>query len=187
MIMPIYEVFIDAKLLKLELTKTTENTFIVNIDATPAKVELETKEFDLERPFKIKVDNKTYHVRFEKTDREKPFTVKVDEASFSAEARVPAMRTPTTTFRPTPAISSTKKTGALKDTASGAITAPMTGKIISLKVKKGDQVKQNQVLCIIEAMKMENEITASKAGTVQEVNVSEGESVNEGETIFVLN
>jgi biotin carboxyl carrier protein len=187
MIMPIYEVFIDGKLLKLELTRTTENAFIVNIDATPAKVELETKEFDLEKPFKIKVDNKTYHVGFSKIDREKPFTVKINDVSFSAEARMPPIGTPTTTFAPTPAISATKKSSAPKDTAPGAIAAPMTGKIISIKVKKGDQVKQNQVLCIIEAMKMENEITASKTGTIQEVNVSEGASVNEGETIFVLN
>jgi acetyl-CoA/propionyl-CoA carboxylase biotin carboxyl carrier protein len=62
----------------------------------------------------------------------------------------------------------------------------MTGKIVSVKVNKGDKVKAGQVLCVIEAMKMENEITASKAGSVQEVNVSEGSSVNEGEILFVI-
>ncbi len=43
---------------------------------------------------------------------------------------------------------------------SGTVTAPMTGKIVSIRVGKGEQVKAGQVLCILEAMKMENEITA---------------------------
>jgi len=73
-----------------------------------------------------------------------------------------------------------------KQVAEGAVTAPMTGKIISVKVKKGDQVMAGQILCIIEAMKMENEITAPKAGTVQEVNVSERSSVSEGEVLLVI-
>jgi biotin carboxyl carrier protein len=62
----------------------------------------------------------------------------------------------------------------------------MMGKIVSVKVKQGDQVKQNQVLCIIEAMKMENEITAPKAGTVHEVLVSDGSAVNEGDTLLII-
>jgi biotin carboxyl carrier protein len=62
----------------------------------------------------------------------------------------------------------------------------MTGKILSIKVKKGEQVKAGQVLCILEAMKMENEIAAPKSGTVQEILASEGSSVGEGETLFII-
>jgi len=62
----------------------------------------------------------------------------------------------------------------------------MTGKVIAIKVKKGDPVKAGQVLCVIEAMKMENEITAPKAGVIQEANISEGSSVSEGEILFVI-
>jgi biotin carboxyl carrier protein len=47
-------------------------------------------------------------------------------------------------------------------------------------------VKTGQILCIIEAMKMENEINTPKAGTVQEVNVTEGSSGSEGEVLFVI-
>jgi biotin carboxyl carrier protein len=63
----------------------------------------------------------------------------------------------------------------------------MMGKIISVMVKKGDHVKAGQIVCVLEAMKMENEITTPNAGTVQEVCVFEGSSVSEGETLFVVN
>jgi biotin carboxyl carrier protein len=53
-------------------------------------------------------------------------------------------------------------------------------------VKKGEQVKAHQVLCVVEAMKMENEILAPKAGTIKEVNVSEGSPVSEGEPLFII-
>ncbi|MGQ9539272.1 MAG: biotin/lipoyl-containing protein, partial [Candidatus Bathycorpusculaceae bacterium] len=59
-------------------------------------------------------------------------------------------------------------------------------KILSIKVKKGEQVKAGQVLCILEAMKMENEIAAPMAGTIREVLVSEGASVNDGDPLFVI-
>jgi biotin carboxyl carrier protein len=62
----------------------------------------------------------------------------------------------------------------------------MAGKIVSVKVRDGDPVKIGTVLCILEAMKMENEIIAPKAGTVQEVNVSEGSTVNEGDILIVI-
>jgi biotin carboxyl carrier protein len=62
----------------------------------------------------------------------------------------------------------------------------MTGKIVSVKVKKGENVKTGQVLCVIEAMKMENEIIAAKAGAVKEVYVSDGSSVSEGEPLLII-
>ncbi|HDI06797.1 MAG TPA: biotin/lipoyl-binding protein [Candidatus Bathyarchaeota archaeon] len=62
----------------------------------------------------------------------------------------------------------------------------MTGKIVSVKVKEGDSVKRGDVLCVLEAMKMENEISAPRDGVVREVHVSEGSAVSEGEVLFVI-
>jgi biotin carboxyl carrier protein len=118
-------------------------------------------------------------------DWEKPFRVKVEETTFKAEMKTPTKKPTLTTFEPVP-LTPTTKAMATKQVVEGTVTAPMTGKILSVKVKKGDQVKQGQVVCILEAMKMENEITAAKAGTVQEVYVSEGSSVSEGEPICLV-
>jgi biotin carboxyl carrier protein len=62
----------------------------------------------------------------------------------------------------------------------------MPGKIISIKVKAGDTVSQNQIVAVLEAMKMENEIQSDVAGTVQSVSVKAGESVEGGQVLLVV-
>jgi len=183
--MPTYEIFIDGKPKKIELTKTSEKTFTVKVDDKTLNVESPADKFDFEKQFSIKIDEKTYQIELSKIDREKPFPIEVEETTFKAEVKIPTTEKALTTFEPIP-LTPTKRAVVQKQIAEGAITAPMTGKIIAVKVKKGDQVKPGEVLCIIEAMKMENEITAPKAGTVQDVNVSEGSSVSEGEVLFVV-
>jgi biotin carboxyl carrier protein len=69
---------------------------------------------------------------------------------------------------------------------AGSIMAPMPGKVISVKVKPGDAVKVNQVVVILEAMKMENEILSEAAGKVKEVKVKPGESVEGGQVLIVV-
>ena len=69
---------------------------------------------------------------------------------------------------------------------AGAITAQMTGRVIRVNVKPGDEVKEGDILLIIEAMKMENEIAAPMAGTVKEVAVAAGARVSEGDLLLVL-
>jgi len=68
----------------------------------------------------------------------------------------------------------------------GAITASMTGRVVKVNVHSGDEVREGDVLLVIEAMKMENEIAAPRAGKVKEVAVSLGARVNEGDLLLVL-
>ena len=66
------------------------------------------------------------------------------------------------------------------------VESPMPGSIIDIAVKPGDSVKEGDVLLVLEAMKMENEITASQAGTVVKIDVQIGDTVDGGETLMVL-
>jgi len=183
--MAMYEIQIDGKTRKVELTKVTEKSFTAKIDNRPLNVEFAASKLELEKPFSVTVNGKTYHVELPKIDREKAFAVKVEEASFTAEFRTGNAKTTLTTFEPTPS-APTRKAVNQKLATEGSVTAPMTGKIVSVKVKKNYQVKTGQLLCVIEAMKMENEICSPKNGTIQEVNVSEGSPVNEGDVLFVI-
>lgn len=66
------------------------------------------------------------------------------------------------------------------------ITAPMPGKIVRVLVKAGDEVKARQGLVVVEAMKMENELRAARDGRVREVAVTEGQSVDAGAVLLVV-
>ena len=66
------------------------------------------------------------------------------------------------------------------------MTSPLPGVIITLKVNVGDTVKPGQVVAVLEAMKMENDIEAEFGGTVTAVNVAKGDSVLEGAAIVTI-
>lgn len=73
--------------------------------------------------------------------------------------------------------------------AAGAVTvsAPMPGKILDVRVSAGQAVKRGDVLMILEAMKMENEIVSPQDGTVASIQVSVGSAVEAGDTLASLN
>lgn len=66
------------------------------------------------------------------------------------------------------------------------VVAPMPGKIVRVLVKPGDDVKARQGLVVVEAMKMENELKAARAGRVREVSVAEGQSVEAGAALVIV-
>ena len=70
--------------------------------------------------------------------------------------------------------------------AREVVEAPMTGKIISVEVKVGDKIKEDDTVCVLESMKMENPIVAPVSGTVVEVGVSAGQTVESGKMLAVI-
>jgi len=69
---------------------------------------------------------------------------------------------------------------------SGAVTVPMQGTIVKVLVEVGQAVEMGQTICVLEAMKMENNIASEKAGTVKEIKVSTGDSVGSGDVVAII-
>ena len=80
------------------------------------------------------------------------------------------------------------KAAAPKAASAGAtaVNAPLPGNILKVKATQGSAVKKGDLLCVLEAMKMENEILATADGTVTAVYAKEGTSVNTGDVLFEL-
>jgi acetyl-CoA/propionyl-CoA carboxylase biotin carboxyl carrier protein len=76
--------------------------------------------------------------------------------------------------------------GAQHAAARDAVVSPMQGTVLAVEVAEGDDVVAGQVICVVEAMKMENEITAHRAGRVTELSVEAGQAVKTGQVICVV-
>ena len=107
------------------------------------------------------------------------YRVKVKELAADAEMTTEKVDTPKETAAPTPSPAPATSTGA-------EVKAPMPGTILSVNVSGGDTVTQGDVLAILEAMKMENEVIAPADGVIGEILVSANDSVQSDQVLFRL-
>lgn len=119
-----------------------------------------------------------------------PYNVTVEEGAGAPVAAAPVAApaaAPAPAVAPAPAPAAAAAPAAQGTAGSVKVEAPMPGTILDVKISVGDSVSSGSVLCILEAMKMENEIVAPQDGTVASVNVSKGDSVEAGQVIITLN
>ena len=112
------------------------------------------------------------------------YSVSVEETAAGAAPVAAAPAAPKAPAAPASAPKAAAPAGA-----AGAVSvkAPMPGNILDVKVAAGASVKAGDVLVILEAMKMENEIVAPQDGTVASVNVHKGDTVNSGDVLVSMN
>jgi acetyl-CoA/propionyl-CoA carboxylase biotin carboxyl carrier protein len=126
----------------------------------------------------------------EVTERE--FTVEVNGKRFEVsleERGAPAIEVPSgggSSGRSRPAAATSDDGGAAAASDGQQVAAEMQGTILSVDVSEGDEVSAGDVVCVLEAMKMENDVTTEAAGTVSQVLVSEGDSVDMGDVLVVI-
>ncbi len=132
--------------------------------------------------YKVSLNGKIYEVEVEKGeavikaefDAALP-TVSVSEAAFAPQA-------PAASAAPAPVAASSAQATA----GSTVVTAPMNGNINAIKVTTGQTVKEGDVVMILEAMKMENDIPASKSGKIGRIFVQKGATVDTGAQLFEI-
>jgi glutaconyl-CoA decarboxylase len=122
------------------------------------------------RKFKIKLDGKVYEAEVEEI-------IDGDAQGFSEIKKAPVAQSGITTAPPR-----TMSTGSAK-----IVVAPMPGKIVALKCAVGQTVKSGDVVLILEAMKMEQEIKAKTDGTISDIKVSTGMTVQKEDILIIIN
>ena len=132
--------------------------------------------------YKVTLNNKVYEVEVEQGE-----AMLVDE--YDAVAPVPAAA-PVVVVAPAPVAAAPAPAAvpaAPTAVAAGEVVkAPMPGNILKIQVSQGQQVKEGDVLIILEAMKMENEIVATKSGSVAQIIVTKGQVVETGAPLVVI-
>lgn len=126
--------------------------------------------------YKVTLNNRVYEVEVEQGE-----AMLVNEYELAAPAAAaPAAPAASVAAAPTAAPAA----GALA--AGEVVTSPMPGNILKINVAQGQHVSEGDVLIVLEAMKMENEISATKSGTVAQINVTKGAVVETGTPLVVI-
>ena len=123
--------------------------------------------------------------RFNVTVNGVSYDVVVEEVG--AEASAPVATPAVTAPKAAPAPAAAPKAAPAGNVGAVAVKAPMPGTILKVNATVGASVKKGDVLCVLEAMKMENDICAPQDGTVASVNVQKGASVNTDDVLVTLN
>lgn len=137
------------------------------------------------RLFNIKVNGQAYEVEVEEIGGSQPVIRQVKPAPAAAAPAAPATAAAAGPGAPAPAPSTPAPQPAAV-TGGEAITSPMPGKIQSIAVKVGDKVNAGDLVLILEAMKMDNEIFSNAAGEVKDIRVAAGAAVNPGDVLVVI-
>ena len=134
------------------------------------------------KKYNITVNGTTYEVVVEEAGE-------VSHAPVAAPAPTPAApaAAPAPAPAPTPAPAAAPAPAASGAQGANKVTAPMPGTILDVKVSVGQSVKKGDVVCVLEAMKMENDIPAPCDGVVASVSVQKGSSVNANDIIATIN
>lgn len=130
--------------------------------------------------YKVTVNGQSYDVAVEELGGVSPAPAAAPYAAPSAAMHPAPMAAPVPAPAPAPAASTAGVAGAV------TVKAPMPGTVLSYKVAVGQSVGRGDVLLILEAMKMENEIVATQVGTVAALRTNAGASVNTGDPLVDL-
>lgn len=178
-----YGVVVDGKAYRVEVGQLrTGRPASFKVNGTSRRVEL-PGEFKHGQPFTIRVDDRSYEVEVGGIEEGAPFPVKVDRVVLRVELSPRPAGKPSQLLEPYQPRYGRK---AAEEVEEGTIAAPMTGKVLAVKVKEGEAVKTGSVVCILEAMKMENEIKSPRGGQVRRVKVAEGMTVNKGDPLVIV-
>ena len=164
------EELLDQSEYHAEATKKALSEFNVTLHGETYHIKLNSSgnRGEAERPYYVTIDGISEEVLVEALDYTEVYNSASDKPNENRQASIK------------------NKSNKPKPTHDGCVTTAMPGTVIDIKVKIGDKVNAGDSLVIIEAMKMENEIQAQKAGTIVGIHIEKGESISPNETLIEI-
>jgi biotin carboxyl carrier protein len=162
----LYDITIDGKNYRLDLHHA-EGRWSCRLDGRDFEVDAILTRPDV---LSLRIGNVVYEVKSERVAND--LHLWVGSTGFAVEVCDPR--------------SLRGRTRAGDDHGPRKVTAPMPGKVVRLLVRAGDEVELGHGVAVVEAMKMQNEIKSPKKGTIQKIQVSEGEAVNAGDVLAIV-
>jgi len=176
----IQEVLVNRKLHKVKVLERNGNIFTLEVNGKTANVKFKnivqgkTKTLEInEKPFQPSV----------KRVQENVLQVRIHGKLFEVQLQTKIPRDLDPKLEPMVAVAKKPATLAVE---KDAVVAPIAGRVVLIKASVGQKVERGECVCILEAMKMQNEITAPKLGVVKEFMVSKGDIVNKGDVLAVI-
>jgi len=175
----IHEFLVNKKPHKARILERNGNTFLIEVNEKIVTVKL--KNPNQGKTAIMEINGRSFKAKIEKNQRN-ILQVKIGGKSFEVQRQPIVSKETAVKLEPAAIIARKPSLTIEKD----AVTAPIAGRIVLLKASVGQKVEKGECICVLEAMKMENEIAAPKAGVVREIRVSEGAIVNQRDVLAVI-
>jgi biotin carboxyl carrier protein len=175
-----HEVLVHGKPHHVEVLERNENNFLLRVNNKHVRIRLANSSHG-----KTAIEINGHSLQAEvKRVHGNVFQVRIGGKLFEVECAPKVIKD--LTFKPEPFAAFSKRPAVSLTVTKGAVTAPIAGKIIVFRVSVGQRVEKGECICILEAMKMENEVAAPKTGVVKEIRVSEGAVVDKEDVLAII-
>ncbi|MDP2661956.1 MAG: biotin/lipoyl-containing protein [Dehalococcoidia bacterium] len=177
------QVRVDGKPFKVDLKETSGASTGVHVDGMPYQVEVRERKGP---QVVVAVGDKTYSVLFDAPAAGAGSPSSSGSAVAAAPAPQPKVEAAVEPKKEEPKVEISQEPPVCDMPYLDGVTAVMPGRILSVKVQEGQVVKMGAVLCVLEAMKMENEVRAPRDGVVANLKVKEGSIVDGGDLLMMV-
>ena len=175
----IHEFLVNKKPHRVRVLEKNGNTFLVEVNEKTVTVKL--KNLNQGKTAIMEINGRFFKAKVEKNQRN-ILQVKIGGKSFEVQRQPIVSKETAVKLEPAAIVARKPSLTIEKD----AVTAPIAGRIVLLKASVGKKVEKGECICVLEAMKMENEIAAPKAGVIREIRVTKGAIVNKGDALAVI-
>ena len=179
--MTAHDVSVNGKPHRVRILERNGDTFLVEVNEKMVTVKI--KNPSQGKTAIIEINGRSFRAKIKRIQGN-ILQVKIGGKIFEVQPQPKIPKAPAVKLEPVATIA--RRSGLKLAIEKDAVIAPIAGRIVLLKADVGQRVEKGECICILEAMKMENEIAAPKAGVVKGFKVSEGAIVNKGDVLALI-